>query len=76
MSLEENLRAFDTRINAVNDLDVDRVVGMCAEPFVGYVRGAPGPLQGTASIPEGFEGFLAMYPDARWTREPAFGQGS
>ena len=75
MSVDENLQKVDASIEAFNDRDLDRFVGLRAESSVRHAPPAPEPLKGRDALREYLQGFVDAFPDGQIEKVRAFGQG-
>lgn len=66
MTVEENLRLTDARMEALNAHDLDRFLDFHAESVIINAPGLPEPMKG---------GFLTAFPDLHLRKERSFGQG-
>ncbi len=75
MSIEENLQRVDAGIEAFNDRDLDRFVGLRAESVVRHTPALPEPIKGREALREFLQGFFVAFPDGHVEKVRSFGQG-
>jgi len=75
MTVEENLRLTDARMEALNAHDLDRFLDFHAESVIINAPGLPEPMKGRAAGRELVRGFLTAFPDLHLRKERSFGQG-
>ena len=75
MTVEENLRVIERYLEAFTMQEADRLAGFYTESSLYQGPGLPEPLRGPSAIIENFRGFWSAFPDLRFEKERAFGQG-
>lgn len=74
-SVETNLRKVDALIEAFNAHDVDRALDFRSESVIHRGPGLRDPLEGHEALHAFTHGLIHAFPDVRFEKERAFGQG-
>lgn len=75
MSVEENIRAFDRALRALNVRDWETYGSVFAESLVTYAPGLAEPTKGRAARVKWVQGIIEAFPDGRVEKRRSFGQG-